>query len=1085
MPLRFQQKLIIPAASRPLIERQELLEQLDRAIVGKRVVAVAAPAGWGKTTALTQWAARSRLPAAWYTLDAADRDPHLFLDYLLHSAAAFVPDASAILARLAGTSPHGMAELTQAVALGFAAAPQPFALVLDDFHALDEDPPRQIPGAALALDLLASIAEYAVNCHLVIASRTLPALHGLVRMLAQRRAAVFDYTALQLNGADVRRLAGEAYGIALSNERAEQLTAHLGGWVTGIVLSLDNVSVEQQPDASARAGVGIEPASVAFERHQLALDLTSLAGAAPAVEARRDVLVEADTAQVYAYFAEQIIEPLGPELRAFLEDTSVLEDLSPRRCDLLRQRDDSARMLDDVKRHGLFVSSRAGWLAYHSLFRDFLRARLARDRQRERAMLRRAGDLYRDEEQLERALDCYLAADSPADAVELLRSAVPRFRQGSRQATLLACFERMQGLGFRERELAENQAEPLIPQAQLLPPDLLLAQARVYSDLSLWEPAYLAIQLAEASGVPVEQQEARILRADLLALQGERQGAREALEELEIAALPPQLQLPYHVTAGRVRIVCGELPAAIAALEQAQALASESGDDTSSLADISDNLGWAYAMQGDRAAALKHLKRADACWQANGNSGRRALTLNNLGTLAMEDGRTVEARAAFEAGLVIARQTARRREETILRCSMAELDILEGELEQALARFTETHAQAVRMDLPASIEAAAAGALWAAALQGDAAIGRAWLDVAEGFVAPGQPEIRGRLALGRALLERMQKRPDQALVAALAAEATAHEAFLSGAERTALALLRASLTFERAGWPRAGAEWEAFVARSHDLPDTLLVKLAGAHRGLVEGAAAAEAPLAQRLIEALRRPDPSRWRVMALGGFSCLVDGEACDLSPLHRALLVRLLDAGPQGLSVERLWESVWGDDAISMPALHQALRRLRVQTGLAVAARDGACVIRSAWEAIEYDVRAFERALEPPVSREALQRAAELYRGDFLPGAPLSAALWADARRAHLQQRYCDALEQLARSAERDQPQLAIHYYQQVMQIDACREHTAAELMRLAARSGNRSLVTATFEHLKGALRALGATPEPATAQLYQQLH
>jgi len=43
----------------------------------------------------------------------------------------------------------------------------------------------------------------------------------------------------------------------------------------------------------------------------------------------------------------------------------------------------------------------------------------------------------------------------------------------------------------------------------------------------------------------------------------------------------------------------------------------------------------------------------------------------------------------------------------------------------------------------------------------------------------------------------------------------------------------------------------------------------------------------------------------------------------------------------------------------------------------------------------------------------------------------------------------------------------------------------MRLAARAGNRSLVTATFEHLKGALRALGATPEPATAQLYQQLH
>jgi DNA-binding SARP family transcriptional activator len=172
-------------------------------------------------------------------------------------------------------------------------------------------------------------------------------------------------------------------------------------------------------------------------------------------------------------------------------------------------------------------------------------------------------------------------------------------------------------------------------------------------------------------------------------------------------------------------------------------------------------------------------------------------------------------------------------------------------------------------------------------------------------------------------------------------------------------------------------------------------------------------------------------------------------------------------------------------MAALHQALRRLRVQTGLAVAARDGHCAIRSSWDAIEYDVGAFEQALEPPINREAVQRVIALYRGDFLPSAPLSATLWVDTRRAHLQQRYLDALEQLAHAAERDAPQMAIHYYQQVLQVDGCREQTAAQLMRLAARFGNRSLVNATFEHLKGSLRTLGAQPEPSTAALFQQLH
>jgi DNA-binding SARP family transcriptional activator len=268
------------------------------------------------------------------------------------------------------------------------------------------------------------------------------------------------------------------------------------------------------------------------------------------------------------------------------------------------------------------------------------------------------------------------------------------------------------------------------------------------------------------------------------------------------------------------------------------------------------------------------------------------------------------------------------------------------------------------------------------------------------------------------------------------------------------------------------------------LPDALLLRFVPAHRR-VFAAASARSPLAQRLLEAVERPSPRRWKITALGAFTCLVDDTASDLSPLHRALLVRLLDAGPQGLTVERLWEAVWGDSEISMSALHQALRRLRVQTGLAVAARDGHCVVRSSWEAIDYDVREFERALDTPVDREAMQRAISLYRGEFLPSAPLGAALWADTRRAHLQQRYLDALEQLAQSAERDAPHMAIHYYQQVLQIDGCRERTAAQLMRLAARFGNRSLVNATFEHLKGSLRTLGAAPEPATAAMYQQLH
>src|SRR5262249_7116697 len=149
---------------------------------------------------------------------------------------------------------------------------------------------------------------------------------------------VFDYVALQFNIAEIQQLAGAAYALTLPDDRAEQLLEQLGGWVTGIVLSLDRAAVDGQRSN---------------------------------VPTQHEVLVETDTSQVYALFAEQIIAPLAPELQRFLEETSVLEDLSPQRCEALRQTGDAALMLDEVKRRGLFISSRAGWLAYHSLFRDF------------------------------------------------------------------------------------------------------------------------------------------------------------------------------------------------------------------------------------------------------------------------------------------------------------------------------------------------------------------------------------------------------------------------------------------------------------------------------------------------------------------------------------------------------------------------------------------------------------------------------------------------------------------------------------------------------------------------------------------
>ncbi|HEU5088583.1 MAG TPA: transcriptional regulator, partial [Roseiflexaceae bacterium] len=272
------------------------MERLEQAITGRRVVALAAPAGWGKTTALTQWSNVATLPIAWYTLDGGDSDPSVFLDYLLHSIAAFIPDGDDLITRLSTAPASELPQLYQATALGVAAAPAPFALVLDDFHALGDD--ASANGLALINGFLASIAEYAPNCHLVVASRTPPALYGMVRLIAQQRAAVFDYTALQFSPHDVQRLAGISPGLMLSDTSAQHLTNQLGGWVTGIVLSLDKVRAQSTADDHFNNQFG--------ERDS---------------QQPQQPMIEADTGRVYAFLAEQVIAPLPVGLQRFLEDT--------------------------------------------------------------------------------------------------------------------------------------------------------------------------------------------------------------------------------------------------------------------------------------------------------------------------------------------------------------------------------------------------------------------------------------------------------------------------------------------------------------------------------------------------------------------------------------------------------------------------------------------------------------------------------------------------------------------------------------------------------------------------------------------
>jgi DNA-binding SARP family transcriptional activator len=457
------------------------------------------------------------------------------------------------------------------------------------------------------------------------------------------------------------------------------------------------------------------------------------------------------------------------------------------------------------------------------------------------------------------------------------------------------------------------------------------------------------------------------------------------------------------------------------------------------------------------------------------------MTLNNIGVLQMEEGLLADSRKSFESGISIARNTGRRFEETTLLCSIADLDLMEGNIDQAIIQFTEAYAIAERTDIFDLTEYAAAGACWVVALTDDTATLQHWMNITTEMTG-SDAVVRSRLILARILQHVKQGQIDSVLLTEMIERVAREMGMLPIPEQSYLQLATATLHYMQSGWEAAAADWLRFEASASALPTAILTGFVTAHDTLL-AAAAPHTPLARRWIRTTGMAKGQRWQVSVLGGFTCRIDGKPCDLSPLHRTLLTRLLDAGVRGVAVDRLWESIWGDADLSMTALHQAMRRLRLQTGLSTAVRDGVCAIWSNWDDIDYDVRRLEQILEFPLTRESTEQTLTVYRGDFLPSAPDGALYWAETRRTHLRERVLDALERYAGLNEADHPQASIQLYQRILQIDGCREQTAVRLMQIAARFGNRSLVTATFEHLIGALRTLGVAPGAATAALYRQ--
>jgi LuxR family maltose regulon positive regulatory protein len=385
-------KLRRPAVRVGTVGRLSLIERLARDD-SRPIVSVAAPAGYGKTTLLSQWAERNGQAFAWVSVDERDNDPKVLLTYVAEALDAVEPVGQRVFDALTSPASSVPGSVVPRLSAAFASMIAPVVLVLDDVHLLRNSECRS------ALSVLAD--HVPGGSRLVLAGRAEPPVR-VARLRAEGKLLEIGPDDLSLTCEEASALL-RAAGVVLGEEGVAELHERTEGWPVGLYLAA----------LSLREG-------------------GSLPGAA--------ISVGGDDRFISEYMESELLERIPPRQRAFLTRTAVLERMSGPECEAVLDLPGSGTVLADLARSNLLLiplDHRGQWYRYHHLFRDMLLAQLER---REPALIpvlrRRAADWCQRNGLLEEALEYSIASgdvDMAARLVERLWH--PASRQG-RTATL-------------------------------------------------------------------------------------------------------------------------------------------------------------------------------------------------------------------------------------------------------------------------------------------------------------------------------------------------------------------------------------------------------------------------------------------------------------------------------------------------------------------------------------------------------------------------------------------------------------------------------------------------------------------------
>ena len=331
-------KLYIPPPRTGIVLRPRLIERLNEGKQAKLTL-ISAPAGFGKTTLVSEWVAGCGRAVAWISLDEGDSDLARFIVYLvtaLQTIRAGIGDG--LLAALQSSQPPPTETILGALLNEISASdndtiPANFILVLDDYHLIDSKPVDE------ALTFL--LEHLPAQMHLVIATREDPHL-PLARLRVRGQLTELRAADLRFTSSEAAEFLNQRMGLNLSAEEVTALETRTEGWIAGLQLAALSMQSRQDTAGFIQSFTG---------SHRFVLD----------------------------YLVEEVLQHQPDRVRSFLLQTSILDRLCGPLCNAITDQEDGRAMLESLERGNLFVISlddQRQWYRYHHLFADVLQVHL-------------------------------------------------------------------------------------------------------------------------------------------------------------------------------------------------------------------------------------------------------------------------------------------------------------------------------------------------------------------------------------------------------------------------------------------------------------------------------------------------------------------------------------------------------------------------------------------------------------------------------------------------------------------------------------------------------------------------------------